>query len=193
MAVNPFTNPEIVSVNHDLIDQFERHVDKHLCDGEWLKSWRCGPPEAPYYNVIFTRRDLPEEDREKPGVLKFNANEIKIIEDRYRDAGWDRVQVQNSDQNGEPAGIVSIKLTSYLPPSLVSILIGQIDQAISQQAEGADKTAGTFELNVQKPPSGDCTLSDRDRFNLTDYYFNRGWRTMEIQNDDATIHIQLAK
>ena len=134
MAVNPFLNPEIVSVNTVLLNRIEVYVDEKLRDGEWLKNQRRGTKEKQYYEIQFSRDDVRNGCPQRPTLTySLNNNEKKFLQARYLEAGWHEVEVSNSDENGERAGIISVKLTHHASMTIIAIVTDHVNRHLSKR------------------------------------------------------------
>lgn len=71
-------------------------IDSCLLDPEWVKNWRYGTPDKPYWKIICK------------GEANY-ADKVFLIR-QYTQAGWSMVEVLNSSENNERAGLSEITL-----------------------------------------------------------------------------------
>ncbi len=71
-----------------------RQVDEKLSDPVWITNWRCGTGDERFWSV-----PLPET---------LSPGEKAAIKLAYQDAGWRKVVVTNSEDNGERVGMCSV-------------------------------------------------------------------------------------
>lgn len=69
-------------------------VSERLTDALWVREWRRGGEENPYW-IITVRGEASEGDKRE-------------IEHILLSAGWPRVEVLNSGENGERGGLFAV-------------------------------------------------------------------------------------
>lgn len=87
------------SINEEKITKFENYVDKILQLPHFLKNYKCGPNEMSYCWWVISAESIDLTTAEKNELVK-----------RYKNAGWDGVEVANSTDNQDDPGKVSITL-----------------------------------------------------------------------------------
>ena len=85
-------------VDEMLVDKIVQYIDNKLSDPSWIKDWRYG--EGTNKNPWYWRVSFP-------GYV--NQNEKDEICRRYQEVGW-KVDVLNSNETGEPCGMIGITL-----------------------------------------------------------------------------------
>lgn len=88
---------EKTSLSHNLI----KKIDEQMSDARVVRNNRCGEGDNFSYRFSF-------EGNATKGDKAY------LIE-QYRQAGWGYVEVINSEENGERAGMVGVILHRYAP------------------------------------------------------------------------------
>ncbi|MNL14522.1 hypothetical protein D3C87_1354660 [compost metagenome] len=94
MPVSPQEVEQLV--DDSAVERLVERIDANLKNPRWVKEWRCGTPESPYWDMAFAGTLSTEEKRQ--------------LRQLYLDAGWREVHVRNSEEGGERPGMVGVAL-----------------------------------------------------------------------------------
>jgi hypothetical protein len=95
MAINV---KEVNPISLSNIERIEEAIDSKLREENSYNDYFNGHPdrkERHFYLIV---------------VGNIASDEKIILKDRYAKAGWSRMEIVNSDENGERGGLIGIKL-----------------------------------------------------------------------------------
>lgn len=90
---------ENLDAQSEFVEQAIEHIDKSLSDPNYVQNMVCNKGQNPTFRFGI------------PGTATA-GDKAKLVR-LYREAGWGVVEVQNSEENGERAGMVGVTLKQH--------------------------------------------------------------------------------
>lgn len=87
------------AIDQGWIDRAIKEIDEKLGNPSWVRDWKCGNIDTPYWRI----------------VVKGNVNSVTKDEliRRYEQVGWKGTRVINSHEQGEVSGAVEVTFFGY--------------------------------------------------------------------------------